>query len=253
MKLKLKILYTGFRYYDRLRQGLYRKKFRLLEKICSGKTGIEIGGPTQLFREKFFSVYDIAGQIDGVNFSANTVWAKLEGGKYTYGEGRAGKLFEVDAVDMDIVPAATYDFLLSSHNLEHIANPLKAVAHWHRVLKPGGYIILILPDKRFTFDHKRPYTRFDHILSDYNQHMQENDLTHLEEVLALSDNSYQWEAPKAEAERRADLANNLQTRTMHHHVFDAGLVQAIFDYTGFEMQDQYFKPPFHDIYIGRKK
>jgi SAM-dependent methyltransferase len=40
-----------------------------------------------------------------------------------------------------------YDFCFASHVLEHIANPLKALQGWIRIVKPGGHIILVLPEK----------------------------------------------------------------------------------------------------------
>ena len=41
-----------------------------------------------------------------------------------------------------------YDFVFSSHSLEHIANPLKAISEWLRITKKDGYIIIIVPEKR---------------------------------------------------------------------------------------------------------
>jgi ubiquinone/menaquinone biosynthesis C-methylase UbiE len=53
------------------------------------------------------------------------------------------------------VPDSTYDVLLSSHNLEHFANPIKALKEWRRVLRPNGALVLVLPKYRETFDHLR--------------------------------------------------------------------------------------------------
>jgi SAM-dependent methyltransferase len=40
------------------------------------------------------------------------------------------------------------DFVFSSHCLEHFSQPRKATREILRVLKPGGYLVLILPDMR---------------------------------------------------------------------------------------------------------
>jgi len=40
-----------------------------------------------------------------------------------------------------------FDFVYSSHLLEHLDNPELAILNWWRVLKPGGYLILYLPDR----------------------------------------------------------------------------------------------------------
>jgi SAM-dependent methyltransferase len=42
-------------------------------------------------------------------------------------------------------PDGTYDFVVCSHVLEHVDDPVKAVSELHRVLKPGGVAILMVP------------------------------------------------------------------------------------------------------------
>lgn len=41
----------------------------------------------------------------------------------------------------------TYDFLHSSHCLEHMHDPVEAIANWFRVLKPMGHMVVIVPDE----------------------------------------------------------------------------------------------------------
>jgi len=42
---------------------------------------------------------------------------------------------------------AKFDFVYSSHTLEHMVNPDIALKNWWRVLKPGGYLILYIPHR----------------------------------------------------------------------------------------------------------
>lgn len=67
------------------------------------------------------------------------------------------------------VPDAHYDWLYSSHVLEHIQDADEALQEWFRVVKVGGHIIIIVPHKflyekklnppsRWNGDHKRFYT-----------------------------------------------------------------------------------------------
>jgi len=54
------------------------------------------------------------------------------------------------------------DFAFSSHCLEHLSNPRKSIQEMLRVLKPGGYLALILPDMRY-YPHKgEPGANPDH-------------------------------------------------------------------------------------------
>lgn len=45
------------------------------------------------------------------------------------------------------VPDESYDTVFSSHFLEHIPNPLEGLLNQWRVLKPGGYLIVYVPDE----------------------------------------------------------------------------------------------------------
>lgn len=40
-----------------------------------------------------------------------------------------------------------FDFLHSSHCLEHVDNPVKAIKSWIRVVKTGGYLVVVVPDE----------------------------------------------------------------------------------------------------------
>jgi SAM-dependent methyltransferase len=65
-------------------------------------------------------------------------------------------------------PDATFDFVHSSHCLEHMRDPLEALRNWLRVLRPGGYAVVMVPDEdmyeqgiwpsTFNDDHKFTFT-----------------------------------------------------------------------------------------------
>jgi ubiquinone/menaquinone biosynthesis C-methylase UbiE len=41
------------------------------------------------------------------------------------------------------------DFVYSAHLLEHVQDFESALREWWRVIKPGGYLVLYLPHKKF--------------------------------------------------------------------------------------------------------
>ncbi len=47
-----------------------------------------------------------------------------------------------DAMDL---PQGEFDFVFSSHCLEHLVNPVAAIEHWMTRLKGGGVLFLYLP------------------------------------------------------------------------------------------------------------
>jgi SAM-dependent methyltransferase len=42
---------------------------------------------------------------------------------------------------------AAFDFVYSSHTLEHMVDPVAALRNWWRVLKPGGHLLLYIPHR----------------------------------------------------------------------------------------------------------
>ncbi len=80
-------------------------------------------------------------------------------------------LVHVDVVDngekLSTVADSSLDFVIANHFLEHSQNPLDAVSNMLRVLKDDGVLFLAIPDKRFTFDSRRPITEIEHLARDY--------------------------------------------------------------------------------------
>jgi len=78
-----------------------------------------------------------------------------------------------DAQYLKSLPENKFDFVHSSHCLEHLYDPYEGIANWLRVLKPGGYLIITVPDEdlyeqaqfppsTFNGDHKWTFTIFKH-------------------------------------------------------------------------------------------
>lgn len=66
------------------------------------------------------------------------------------------------------VADGSYDFVHASHCLEHMVDARVALANWIRVTRPGGYLVIMVPDEdmyergqwpsRFNSDHKWSFT-----------------------------------------------------------------------------------------------
>ena len=234
-----------------------REKRKLIKQALRfrNRKGIEIGGPSDLFKLKGqLPIYLFAANVDGVNFSNDTLWeGKLKtGGNYQYYKGHTGYQYIAEAADMDFIEDNKYEFVLSCHSLEHVANPLKAIFGWKRILQTGGQLVLVLPDKEYTFDNKRLYTSFEHILQDYRHNTGEDDTTHFEEVLELHDFSRDSFLGSME-ELKTRTADNLANRAIHHHVFSLALVKELLEYAGFKIEYQQKAKPFHLVTIAGKK
>ena len=202
----------------------------MLKPFIGGKKCLEIGGPSAPFSE----IYSTAGSVDNVVFSLKTVWHTFQESNYSPSGKVIGKVFEMDGSDLNKISDSVYDSVVSSHNLEHMANPLKALKEWSRVICPNGYIILILPNKKFTFDHRRDDTVFQTILDKFNRNVGEDNLDSLPEILRLHDLPMDPPAGNFEQFTKRSL-DNYNNRCLHHHVFTGKLIVDICQFLGLQL------------------
>ena len=74
------------------------KNYKFLKSKFINQNGLEIGGPSFAFSEKgFLPLYSVVGNLDGCNFSNQTVWeGEIKSGlNYKYGV-RTGTQFIFD-------------------------------------------------------------------------------------------------------------------------------------------------------------
>ena len=219
----------------------------LARSIVSEKDGIEIGGPSTVFRSRLnLPVYDVIGTLDNCDFSQDTTWANHQE-VYRFHPAKApGRSYFAEGSDLHAISDHSYEFLLSSHNLEHFANPIRALKEWQRIVKPGGGLLVVLPDYRKTPDRRRKPTAISHLLDDFKQNMAENDLTHVEETVQAQ--QLDGLGPTAADDLRKLLSNNLEHRMMHHHVFDEENSRQLLEAIGCTVLAVETQLPFH-IYL----
>lgn len=61
----------------------------------------------------------------------------------------------------------TFDLIFSSHNIEHQVDLVSHLQQLEKLINDNGQIILLVPDKRFCFDHFVPESPFSDILESY--------------------------------------------------------------------------------------
>jgi SAM-dependent methyltransferase len=224
----------------------------------SGGRGLEIGGPSSyLFgRGGLLPVYPLAARVDNVNFAAGrTTWESVvEGETFVFDPAKEpGRQFVAEATDLAAIPDGSYDFVLSSHTIEHSANPLRALKEWRRVLRPGALLILVAPDPTRTFDRRRPVTTIEHLAADEARGTAETDLTHLDEILKLHDLTLDPWAPQDAPGFEARSRRNAELRCLHHHVFDLALLRQAVERAGFDVLGSARSLPNHLITIAESR
>lgn len=123
-----------------------------------------------------------------------------------------------------------FDFVLSEHVLEHLANPLRALREWRRILKPGGIVFLFLPHRDRTFDRNRERTPLAHLLEDEARLVGDDDSTHVPE----------WkekviEPGLAPHYGRFPISTHVLQGLIHHHVWVTRDIEELVTALGFEL------------------
>lgn len=60
-----------------------------------------------------------------------------------------------------------FDFVVNSHVLEHVFNPGRQIQEWLRIIRPGGVLYMIVPDKNYCFDRRRSVTTVEHLMEEF--------------------------------------------------------------------------------------
>ena len=81
------------------------------------------------------------------------------------------RCFDVNDGDANVISQYVhehFDFVFSSHCLEHMNDPFSALQEWWKLVKPGGVLFFLVPDEdlyeqgvfpsRFNPDHKATFT-----------------------------------------------------------------------------------------------
>jgi SAM-dependent methyltransferase len=218
--------------------------------LFEGAVALEPGGPSVWFGPRgLVRVYPRLASLDTLDYAEHTLWsdaAHAQGSTLTPVRRR----LIGEAARLEEVPDDSYDAILSSHVLEHLANPLGALAEWRRVVRPGGHVLLIVPHRDGTFDHRRPVTSLEHLRDDAEHETGEDDLTHLDEMLLLHDLERDPGCPDRETlERRCrDVAFS---RAIHHHIFVSQTVAESCEAAGLEVLMIRPKLPFNIVCLCR--
>ena len=229
------------------------KNYKFFMKSVKGLNGLEVGGPSYAFSSKgFLPIYNVIKNLDGCNFSTSTVWeGNISAGQnYKYGKKKGNQII-ADGGDLKEIIDCKYDFILSCHSLEHMANPIKALLEWKRIIKNNSYILLILPHKDKTFDHNRPVTSLEHLIVDFENETGERDKTHFDDVISFHDLSMDSGIENID-QLTTRTFENFTNRCVHHHIFNTLLVVKMVNFSGFKICDIQHFNPFHIIILLQK-
>ena len=190
----------------------------LIKRYCKGK-GLEIG----------------AGKHPYCN-PENTLFLD----KYTDNKDGTPEPDIISDASQIPVEDESFDFVFSSHVLEHMQNTIAALNEWTRVLKNSGILFLMLPHGDRTLDLNRSKTTLEHHIHDFNTLTDALDHSHNDEIrIGWSKNTDADEASKNyERQWGADMWDfdfRLKNGVIHFHVWSQDEMTKLIQYLGLKI------------------
>jgi len=184
------------------------KESPLAHRLLDGLQGIEIGGSAH-------NPFGLNTRNVDYTDSLTTVFklAEIE---------LCGEALPVDIVgDACNIPLADHsvDFVISSHVIEHVFDPIAAIKEWKRVTVFEGIIYIICPLKEFVPGENREITKLSELIARYEGNLKPENVQMFANQQAITDN----EGLKKQYIHEI-LANH---ETGHFTVFDMDLMLSV--------------------------
>ena len=116
------------------------KRFYLIVIYRYWKRPVTLGETSKAhdrrIREGFFELFCNGIGLD-IGFWGDLVTKNSTGFDFEHG----------DAQKLEHIEDESFDFVYSSHTIEHLPDPSEGIKNWFRVLKSGGYLIIYLPHR----------------------------------------------------------------------------------------------------------
>lgn len=147
--------------YNAVEATIHLNRYSMVKSLCEGKRILDAAcgeGYGSYFMKKWG-----AKEVFGLDIDADTVK------KADHIWGSSEIKFQCHTVEELPFPDYYFDMIVSFETIEHVEHPEKFLQEIHRVLKPGGMIVLSCPNDPYYFKegnienpfHKRKYTFFD--------------------------------------------------------------------------------------------
>jgi len=151
------------------------------------------------------------------------------------------------------LPNGELNFVYSSHVLEHAPNTIAAIFDQLRCVKTGGIVYFVVPNRRGTYDHRRPATPVSQIVRRFEQRQFTFSREEASELLWGTSGHAHYERKILE---KLDEIHEGGSGAHHFTVFTPSTVLGVVDYvsTRFNCELVYFAAddPIH-IHVALKK
>lgn len=167
----------------------------------------------------------VGGRIPGVNLIKLNVEHLNVVDEYAGENTSASNL--CDAHEMNHVSDNQFDYAMTSHVIEHSPSPIRLILELVRVVRVGGYLYNIIPDKNKIYDKCRRTTELSHIIKDYENNTFIEDKSHHEEYFCMLEDS--------EGMKEFHAKHPVDYPYIHYHTFDPASASELFRYLKLEL------------------
>ena len=215
-------------------EGFNKIPMNLINDHINNKMCLEIGGPSRVFMgDNILPIYKMAIMIDNVDYSQETIWIVSD---ERTKERIFSKTITNEASDLNKIDNDTYNIVISSNVIEHLSNPLLALLEMKRVIRENGLIIVIVPHKDITFDHKRKITKMVSLIQNFKVHTKEGDISHLNLERIFEEYDLDLDPPAGDLDSfKRRTFDNISHRALHQVVFNTQLLLEMFNWAGIKI------------------
>jgi SAM-dependent methyltransferase len=221
---RLKITYSTMSPFGTAEEGLEPERLIkcIVENYCKGH-GLEIGPGSNPSCDPDHTVF-----LD--KFPSKEAWFKID--------------IISDATSIP-VSDSSFDYVFSSHCLEHVPDTIGTLKEWLRILRPGGRLVLVLPHSGRTWESLRTLSSLEHHIRDHENKAELYDFTDwddfeqaLSQTLARSPDEGAWfNNPLA---RMPDGSINprwtVEQGFFHYHAWNQDILSDVLRYLGLNIQ-----------------
>lgn len=145
-----------------------------------------------------------------------------------------------------------FDFVASSHVLEHTSNPPRQIQEWLRIVRSGGIVYMIVPDKRFCFDRRRELTPITHFVDEFESDVTSISLDHYRDYIV---NTNEEDGLVRDTSDACIEKWHQQQRSIHAHTFTAESLRQFLDHFSARLSFQvvHFDADGLDIHAALRK
>lgn len=106
-----------------------------------------------------------------------------------------------------------YDCSISSNMIEHSPNPIFLLLNFYYITKADGFQFHAIPNYKYTYDCYRKPTTLNHMIRDFKQKMNEDDVSHTIDYYRSAVVKHGWQ-------KKYHQTYPLSYPYIHFHVFD---------------------------------